>query len=103
MSQYPEHDKLSAIKDFSQKIGEFLEWLKYEKRLTLCRVHEEHDSSCYNEEDDLDCGLREGDYFPVYVRDTDLLAEFFDIDQNRLENEKRAMLEECRKHQESSK
>ena len=33
--QYPEHERLSKVKDRSQAIGEFLEWLQ-EQRVTLC-------------------------------------------------------------------
>jgi hypothetical protein len=36
-SYYPEHDKLRAIKDKSQAVGEFLEWLRDTKGLTICR------------------------------------------------------------------
>lgn len=67
--KYPEHAKLHAVKDKSQACGEFLRWLVEEKR--------EFEQTGFT-------GLQ------------DLLAEFFEIDQNRLEREKQQMLEELR-------
>lgn len=73
---YPEHEKLKRIKVKSQAIGEFLDWLDQEKNLELYdRVRE--------------C--------PANIPIQDLLAEYFDIDRGRLEEEKLAMLEELRK------
>jgi hypothetical protein len=37
------------------------------------------------------------DFWPLGVNREKLMAEYFGIDQNKLEAEKRAMLEECRK------
>jgi hypothetical protein len=81
MSKYPEHDKLRAIKDKSQAIGEFLQWLRLERvpRIILCEIHP-HD----------------GDYFPSMISMQRLLAEYFEIDPDKLEDEKLKMLEECR-------
>lgn len=67
---YPEHDKLHAIHDQSQQIGMFLDWL-----------HE-----TYPEES------------AELPRITKLLAEYFEIDENKLEEEKRRMLDKCRAH-----
>lgn len=78
MSEYPEHDKLNAVKDQSQAIGEFLDWLRDEKGIMLARFGEG------------------GDLYP-YPRSTqDMLAEFFDIDLAEIEKEKRDMLEKIR-------
>ena len=71
MSKYPEHEKLGAVKNESQIIGEFLEWLLAEK-LIIC------------EEDKL-------------IFSGKLLAKYFDIDLEKLEEERRRMLEEMRK------
>jgi hypothetical protein len=60
---FPEHDKLKAISGQSQTCGEFLEWLRDE--------HAE------------DWG---------FVRVQTLLAEFFEIDEAVLEEEKQTML-----------
>lgn len=75
MSKYPEHDKMHAIKDQSQAIGEFLEWCG-ERRWQLV---------------DMDTD------FPVRKRTEELLAEFFEIDLKKVEEEKLAMLASLRK------
>jgi hypothetical protein len=84
MKDYPEHDKLSAVKDKSQAIGEFLEWLDYEKNYRIC-------SLCENDDP-----WRSEEYVPIFTTNEKLLAEFFCIDLNKLEQEKRKMLDELR-------
>ena len=76
MSDYPEHDKLTAITAESQTIGAFLE----NSGFTLCTVGK------YN---DLD-GNR---YIPVRKSINSILADYFGIDLDEIEREKRAMLE----------
>lgn len=135
---YPEHEKLSQISDVSNAIGQFLDWLNSERRLTICQngvmderpvywldifredfkgdkkammaaarkagVLTDDDTSWYHDaEPKLAKAVhhyeefeREG-YYPAGVRITDLLAEYFHIDQNQLDREKRDMLEEFRK------
>jgi hypothetical protein len=78
MSSYPEHDKLERICDKSQSIGEFLEWVGDTHRLTLTRV-------------DID-----GRQWPPDCSTTQLLAEFYEIDLDKLEREKREMLDALR-------
>jgi hypothetical protein len=75
---YPEHQKLKAIRLKSQAIGEFLEWLSSEHDITL---------AAYDEDDNLRVTLK-----PKQI----LLAQFFEIDQDVLEREKRHMLEQLR-------
>jgi hypothetical protein len=82
MNDYPEHDKLSAVKDKSQAIGEFLEWLDYEKNYSVCSLTEGRNG--------------DGEYSPIFTSTEKLLAEFFNIDLNKLEQEKRKMLNELR-------
>jgi hypothetical protein len=84
MSEYPEHEKLDIIKDKSQVIGEFLEWLENEKEHYIC----------YYEDNDPD---EHDGYYPINEDNDDLLAEFFNIDRKKLEEEKDKMLEEMRK------
>ena len=71
MSQYPEHDKLGAVSEASQAIGEFLDNCGY----TLCKP--------------------EGNFFHPKGIPT-ILAEYFGIDQKKLEAEKRQVLDEIR-------
>lgn len=77
---YPEHTKLAEISDKSQAIGEFVDWLR-DKGISLCRLYEENGVSRYYPQTD-----------PI----RDLLADYYDIDQNAIEREKRAMLDELR-------
>ena len=133
-AKYPEHEKLEAVRDQSQKCGEFFEWLQSEKGVEMeCGFEYEHDEDDEKVWRDRDGNIVE-DYIDPricgYARDarkyekmrdelgmhcrliptpggsvkmplnkplTSLLAEFFEIDENRLEEERRAMLDECRK------
>jgi len=70
---------MAVVKDRSQTIGEFLDWLKGRKRTPLVLCHEE--------------GFR---YWPSATSEEQLLAEFFEIDLNKAEEEKRAMLDAMR-------
>lgn len=105
---YPEHEKLAKVRDESQSIGEFLEWLS-EKGIRLAAYHT-HNEGCVNPDwhegvndgkDWLDddhvekivCGGRENELVPIHYDTQKLLAEFFGIDLNRLEQEKRTMLQ----------
>jgi hypothetical protein len=94
-TEYPEHEKLRAVREKSQAIGEFLDWLGEEKGLSLVVQHE-HDGNCRGEDGRNGCGYRKGDYAPSFASTRALLAEFFEIDEERLEREKRAMLAELR-------
>ena len=77
---YSEHEKLEKINDQSQIIGEFLEWLNYEKGYCLCE----------------NLGKLEH-WHPVSENHEKLLSQYFNIDLNKLEQEKRQMLEKLRK------
>jgi hypothetical protein len=97
MSDYPEHDKLEKINDKSQEIGDFLSWLaegEYQSQ-GKGRNHEDLGSiqlGCYRLRF---AGEREAEMQPAMVPVTDLLAAYFEIDQDKIETEKRAMLEAC--------
>lgn len=73
----PECDKLHAIKEKSQAVGEFLEWLCQTKGVFLVSFGEDGEKMCYFQ----------------YNREQ-LLAEFFEIDLNKVEEERQAILEE---------
>lgn len=81
--KYPEHEKLSKVSDKSRVIGEFVDWLSDEKGIQL--GHNQWFDDCV-----------ERQFVPVGGRIQALLAEFFEIDEDRLEQEKRAMLEHMR-------
>lgn len=78
--RYPECEKLQKVSSQSNTIGEFLEWLSYEKNLSLCELDEERD------------------YYHLYHYQIEqLLAEFFEIDLNKVEQERRQILEDLQK------
>jgi len=67
--KYPECEKLKRLRPASQKCGEFVEWLERKRAIRFIG----HQST------------------------SRLLSEFFEIDENKLEAERRAMLDDCRK------
>lgn len=97
--RYPEHARLKAIQEYSQSIGEFLEWLQVEDGIRLVREHE-HSPACYDEDDRRQvwplCELGDGQLIADYEAIDKRLARYFGIDQNKLETEKREMLAEMR-------
>ncbi len=84
--EHPEHAKLEAVKDQSQAIGDFLEWLGNDRPdgpIFLCERRRDV------EIDNI--------WVPTGASAEKLLAEYFDIDTKKLEAEKRAILEAQRK------
>jgi uncharacterized NAD(P)/FAD-binding protein YdhS len=73
----PECERLVSVADESHKLGEFLDWL--EQRYTLCT----HDDP-------------EGRYWPAFFSKEKLLAEYFKIDLDKVERERRALLNHLR-------
>lgn len=84
MSEYPEHEKLAEIRDQSQSIGDFLDSLGTQG-LVL------------GEWGEIDTGRPV--FFPTRRSIQSVLAVYFGIDERKLENEKRQMLESIRKPQ----
>ena len=122
---YPEHDKLEAIKDQSQAIGEFIEWLTA-TGYTIALPHQ-HAEYCYTlgltpdefrakhggSGDGLarpnelkagqfnvpQCGCRAGQLLADRdAKPEKLIARHFEINLDTLEKEKRAMLDDLRKN-----
>ena len=91
---YPEHDKLQAVKEASQSIGAFLAWLQDEQGVVLTKAHA-HSDSCYEDRARV-CGAERGALVPVFASIPSWLSRYFDIDEAKLEAEKRQMLDECR-------
>ena len=101
---YPEHVKLRAIADKSQAIGEFLDWLSLPteeggKGVVLTERKCPHGywpmQDC---EESKWCarGDETVQFWPFHGSTTKLLAEFFKIDLDKIEEEKRAMLDAIR-------
>jgi len=101
-----ECDKMLKVKDKSQTIGEFLEWLREKKNVSFCilgsnlneklldRVYDEEDS--FNEENYEEGEYRGDEFYPTNFSTEKLLAEFFEIDLEKVETEKREMLDKIR-------
>ena len=85
MKKYTECDKMLKVRDQSQTIGEFLDWVQNEKGYTLCERNEDRSF--------------DQTYFPARFSMESILAEFFGINLNKVEKERRAMLADLRKQQ----
>ena len=86
--QFPEHEKLTKVSNQSQAIGEFVEWMLNVKGYHIAEYREDE----YRETVMWDVGR------PI----TDLLAEFYGIDLEVLEDEKLQMLEQQRELNEAT-
>jgi len=81
VQSYPEHEKLEAVREHSQAIGEFFDWLMNDRpggKVFMCERHPK------NEIDNI--------WVPITGGAEKLIAEYYDIDEKRLEAEKRAIL-----------
>lgn len=74
---YPELEKVKVTHQDSQKITEFIEWLNGQN-IELCSFNESG---------------RKEIYWPVQIDMEKLLADYFEIDLVKVENERRALLE----------
>jgi hypothetical protein len=77
LPETPELDKISSVVAESEPIGAFLEWLF--SKYTLCSWDEDGEH-----------------YYPSHRGTTSLLSEYFEIDENKAEKERRALLEAIR-------
>ena len=78
-NKYPECEKLKSVAGGSQKLGEFLDWLRNVKGWELC-TQQEHESE-----------IR---LCPVHYNPETLLAEYLDVDLDEVEKERQAMIAE---------
>jgi hypothetical protein len=88
----PECERLHEVAPFSQRIGDFLDWLENEKHWMIAKYHE-HDEECEDENGSYTCGFFTDAIQIVHTQREKLLAEFFGIDLTKVENERRALLE----------
>ncbi len=85
-NKYPECEKLSKISEESQKLGEFLEWL-YQK-YTLCEWSESKREEFTDDKGEIDYQYSPEGYYPSRVPIQTLLAEYFDIDMEKVDKER---------------
>lgn len=114
MSEYPEHDKLTKVSEKTQAIGDFLEWIGAERSARLmvwCEWDEQEAVECTrhgrhpNRIEQCD-RCDDGGMYQVtrhYARWTpldgsvqDWLADWAGLDLDKIEAEKRAMLDMIR-------
>jgi hypothetical protein len=101
----PECDKLLKVREFSQKIGEFIEWLKQEQGIVFCRANNSarHDTFyelAHHIRPDVEARAAHrlmDDPPATAVTTQNLLAAFFEIDLDKVEDEKQALLAELRR------
>ena len=98
MKTYPEHEKLMKVNDKSQELGLFLTHLK---NIGLVFVEESHDADCrsLDENGDLTEDWRCNCNRPLirkHWEEIRVLAEYFGIDYDELQEEKHQMWEEIR-------
>ena len=116
----PECEKMVAAQPRSQAIGDFLEWLETEKKIRLgtyhvhgpacegwdaddegivpvygyrCDKKHKHDALNCSRDRVSGCDLPTEALSPVHFTTEKLLAEYFEIDLNKVEAERRAILE----------
>lgn len=82
-----EIEKLQAVQGESQRIGEFLDWLQGERKLVIAQWQKRN----LDPSDDWD------ELVPAGMTINGLLAEFFEIDLDKIEEEKLALLNELRR------
>ena len=81
MSDYPEHDKLLALNSVNQAQGEILNWLQ-DEGVHFMQWDAQHEI-----------------WVKYHKTISEILAEYHGIDRDKLELEKRAILDEIRKGQ----
>jgi hypothetical protein len=97
----PELDRMKAVTTESQQCGQFLEWLLGEKGYSIVTYHKhgpdcagwDEDRGRYHPSGEDRCGASENELMPVHINIQQLLAEYFGIDLDKVENERRAILE----------
>lgn len=93
----PESNKLLAVAPYSQRIGDFLDWLEGDG-WCIAKPHDHKASGC--DEDNQGfwaCGLSKDELEHDRRSRETILAQFFEINMNKVEQERRALLEAIRK------
>lgn len=95
-----ECDKMLAVKDKSQTIGDFVQEFLHKKGLILAEWHK-HNKNCYvfgkTKYPTPQCGINENQPVSVPYDIEKLLAEYFGINLKKVEEEKREILDDLRK------
>ncbi len=81
MTDYPEHDKLTALNGANQTVGDFIEWIG-QNGMAICARHKPSSDNEWQE------------YWPTFTTRDALIAKFFEINEKELSLEKDRMLDE---------
>jgi len=81
--EYPELEKMKKIQDESQSIGQFIDWMEQKKQIWLCKYEDSDDKI-------------DPRPMPISQGTQQLLAEYFEIDMVKVEEERRQILEDIR-------
>jgi len=82
----PNLDKMVKVTSESNLIGEFVDWMRNERGLKICEWSKEYEG-----------------HYPVYYGYTGinrLIAEYYEIEYDEMDNERRRLLEWIRAQQE---
>jgi hypothetical protein len=90
-SNYPECQKFQAVREQANQIGNFIDFLRDQKKITFAKWY------TFNSENPFKPEETEDKLMPEFPDMEKLLAEYFNIDLNKLEKEKVAMLEDIRR------
>lgn len=93
-NKYPECQKLHDVSEESQKIGFFLEWLF--QKYTLCKWEDSLREEVINDDGEKDHFFISEGYYPVRKSIQTLLAEYFEIDMNKVDEERAEILKSLR-------
>lgn len=91
VNEYPEHEKLSALKGANNTVGEFLDWLAEEDLV----IAEYGTGDPEADQFDSDSTFNKGWPHRLYQHlesNTSIIGRFFDIDPKKLDKEKDEML-----------
>lgn len=80
-STTPMLEKLASVRDQSQIIGEFLDYMNT-REIEMCEFQEDRDG--------------DGNYFPTRMSIEEMLALFFEIDLKEAEKERQILLDSIR-------
>lgn len=94
-----EIEKMESVQEKSQSIGSFIEEFLREKGVILAKYHK-HTEECHvfgkKRYDTPQCGITNQQPIVFRYNIERLLAEYFNIDLDKVEGEKRKILEEIR-------
>lgn len=99
-TKYPECVKLSSHEDEWNDIYPFMEWLQ-QQGIVLCRYETDEEARARGAHVSEDGTVwKHEDPYPIFKPISDWLHEYFEIDTNKLEKERRALLQKLREDNE---